>query len=225
MKGVFNDRPVLPRYTAIWDVSIVLNYIKALAPVDDLSLKLLTKKLVMLMALLSAQRVQSLYLLDIASMVKTDDRAVFSISAAVKQTRPGFHMKPMEFTSFPHDKDLCVIDVLGKYLARTAGIRGGCSYLFISFQKPHRHASTDTLSRWLKSVLRSAGIDTTMFKGHSTRAASVSAADRAGVPIHDILAAAGWSSSGTFDKFYNKSVSQTGQFSRAIMSSTCTNVD
>ncbi len=52
-----------------------------------------------------------------------------------------------------------------------------------------------------KTVLSSAGIDITQFKGHSTRAASVSAAGSAGVPVHDILAAAGWSSSGTFDRF------------------------
>lgn len=47
-----------PKYTEIWDVSIVLEYLQSLSPVDTLSLKELTLKLVVLILLVSGQRGQ-----------------------------------------------------------------------------------------------------------------------------------------------------------------------
>ena len=47
LKGVF--QPALPRYTVIWDPSILLTYLKSLYPVKELSLKMLTYKNVALL--------------------------------------------------------------------------------------------------------------------------------------------------------------------------------
>ena len=52
--------------------------------------------------------------------------------------------------------------------------------------------------------MTSAGVDTTIFKPHSTRTAATSRAKSASVPIQEILKTAGWSSSRCFDKFYDK---------------------
>ena len=60
MRGVFNLRPPIPRYEEIWDVRIVLNYLRQLSPAKDLPLKSLTLKVCMLVALVSGQRVQTL---------------------------------------------------------------------------------------------------------------------------------------------------------------------
>ena len=57
MKGIFNLRPAAPKYLKIWDVSVLLKYFKislSLAPL--LSLKKLTLKLVMIMAIIKASR-------------------------------------------------------------------------------------------------------------------------------------------------------------------------
>ena len=51
LKGAYHARPQLPRYTCTWDVQVVLRYFESLGPSTSLSLKLLTFKLVMLMAL------------------------------------------------------------------------------------------------------------------------------------------------------------------------------
>ena len=61
---------------------------------------------------------------------------------------------------------------------------GGASQLFISFIKPHR-----------LQLLQdgAAGIDTTIFKPHSVRGASTSAAANSGITTEDILKAADWS--------------------------------
>ena len=54
--------------------------------------------------------------------------------------------------------------------------------------------SRDTVSRWVKSVLKTSGIDVSVFKPHSTRSASTSKAKLSDVPLPDILAKAGWKS-------------------------------
>ena len=50
MKGIFQEKPPRPKYTGIWDVSIVLSHLRSLSPVDKLSLKKLTLKLVVLIS-------------------------------------------------------------------------------------------------------------------------------------------------------------------------------
>jgi len=68
LKGVFESRPAMPRYASVWDVNQVLYYLKTLSPVNQISLKSLTLKLAMLLALVTAQRGQSLLFLNVDSM-------------------------------------------------------------------------------------------------------------------------------------------------------------
>ena len=63
IKGVFQSRPPLPRYSKTCDVNLVLQYIGSIGNTKELSLKNLTSELVMLVALTTAQRGQSLHLL------------------------------------------------------------------------------------------------------------------------------------------------------------------
>ncbi|XP_031574344.1 uncharacterized protein LOC116308111 [Actinia tenebrosa] len=65
LKGVFNFVKPTPRYQETWDVNPVLKYIELLSPLEKLSLKELTFKLVILRALTSGQRCQTLSFLDI----------------------------------------------------------------------------------------------------------------------------------------------------------------
>ena len=75
--------------------------------------------------------------------------------------------------------------------SKTGKLRGTESRLFIGTVKPHKHVSKDTISRWIKLVLSLAGIDIKLFKSHSVRSASTSAAKSAGIPIQTILKTAG----------------------------------
>ena len=65
------------------------------------------------------------------------------------------------------------------------------------------------------------GLDLTVFKAHSTRAASTSAAKRAQVPIQDIhvIDKAGWSSAQTFATFYKREIvsPNANSFARAVL--------
>ena len=88
--------------------------------------------------------------------------------------------------------------------------------LDVSFTKPYKRVSRETLSRWVRTVMTSAGVDTTIFKPHSTRAAATSRAKTASVPIQEILKTAGWLSSRCFDKFCDKPV-ELSTFASAIL--------
>ncbi|CAH3194649.1 unnamed protein product [Porites evermanni] len=86
MTGLFNQKQALPRYSETWDPQIVLNHLKTFPAIDDMSLKQLTLKLVMVMALLSAQRVQTLQSLSLEEMSTLPGKYVFRISSVLKQT-------------------------------------------------------------------------------------------------------------------------------------------
>ena len=78
--------------------------------------------------------------------------------------------------------------------------------LFISFWKPHKPVSSASIARWMKELLKEAGVDTKVFKVHSTRAASTSTAKAQGVSMADIMNMAGRSRQSTFERFYYKSI-------------------
>ena len=65
MKGVSEKKPVLPRYKNTWDVNIVLKELETWIPTEKLTLKELTYKLCMLIALLLGQRCQTIQALQI----------------------------------------------------------------------------------------------------------------------------------------------------------------
>ena len=206
MKGLFEEKPVLPRYVCTWDVNIVLEMLKSWAPVHKLTLKELTFKLCMLLALLSGQRCQTLHILSLKHMILTDKKCIFYIMSLIKQSRKGSHQKPIELDAFSKCTDLCVVTVLKEYLRRTKTFRKHSeNQLFLILNEPHTPASKDTVARWIKTTLAMAGVNL-HYSAHSTRMAATSAADKCGVPIETIMEAAGWSNTSTFGKFYKKEV-------------------
>ena len=54
--------------------------------------------------------------------------------------------------------------------------------LLITYEKPHKPVSRDSVGRWIKNELTNSGVGTTVFKPHSCRSASVSNAKVNGVP-------------------------------------------
>ena len=111
-----------------------------------------------------------------------------------------------KFKAYAPDRRLCIYTYLQKYLAVTKSLRGDETKLLISFNTPYQAVSRDTIRRWIKQVLSNSGIDTNVFSAHSTRSASVSAANSKGVPLDKILLAGGRSHASTFSKYYNKPI-------------------
>ena len=222
MKGVFNLRPSLPRYTETWDVQPVLRVLRGMFPLQSLSFKDLTLKLVMLMALTQAARVQTLHLLGIPIQVDKQDSISVPLCGAIKQCRQNFNVRVIQFRAFPQDNSLCVCTTLHHYLDRTSGLRQVTlcenAKLLISFVKPHRPVSGSTIARWIKTIMCRSGVDTGKFTAGSVRQAAASRAKAASVPISCIMAKAGWSRERTFAKFYDKTIVEAGDpFQDAVL--------
>ena len=109
LKGVARLRPSVPRYTAIWDVGVVLKFLRELGPVEILSLADLTLKLVMLVALVTAQRTQCLHLMDLGHVKHDDHGYQFAIVDAIKTTRGGTKQPVLMLRRYPTDPRLCVV--------------------------------------------------------------------------------------------------------------------
>ena len=112
MKGVYNLRPSEPKYCKTWDVSNVLGYLRKLSPIKFISLKDLTLKLVMLKAIITASRVQSLHLLTINSLEKNFHSYTIFFDGLLKQNRPSWSQNCIELFAYPPDERLCVTFVL-----------------------------------------------------------------------------------------------------------------
>ena len=65
------------------------DYLKTLAPLHELSLKLLTLKTVMMCALASAQRQQTLSALHLSFKKESKDSISFVVTDRLKTSRPG----------------------------------------------------------------------------------------------------------------------------------------
>ncbi|XP_069109817.1 uncharacterized protein [Argopecten irradians] len=208
IKGVFASRPCLPRYSRTWNVSNVLNFLESLYPVNMLTLLDLTKKLAMLLALVTGQRGHYLHVLETTGIDFSENVMTLYTRNVLKTSRPGSHQVPIRVSKF-HDKPaLCVYSTMLAYLDRTELLRENTDLLFIGTVPPHKPVCRSSISRWIKSVMLSAGINVTEFGAHSTRAAATSAAAKRQVPLQQILKAAGWSNDCTFRRFYNRDSEQ-----------------
>lgn len=219
VKGVRCLRPSGPRYSETWDAETVVKYLRDL---DVSTLKALTLKFTMLLALVTAQRAETLNKFKISELRVTEESVQFVIGETLKTVQAG--KACVELTVHLEDERLCVVSVLHKYLRATKAIRNSDT-LLISFTKPYGAVHVDTIRRWLLSVMGAAGINTDVFKPHSTRAAATSKAKEKAVPISAIMAAGMWRQVSTFTKFYDKPikhiqknvVTETEHFQSAIL--------
>ena len=146
-----------------------------------------------------------------------DFKCNFVITEKVKHNRVGTQLKPVKFMTYPEEEKLCVIKHLQEYIKQTQVLRNICSLLLLCHVKPHGPASKDTISRWCKNVLKSAGIDVSKFTAHSTRSASTSFFAERNVNIKDIMMSAGWSNEITLQRYYYKPAENAFNFGDTIL--------
>jgi len=219
-KGVAVLKPQRPRYEFIWDPSPVLAHLASWFPHESLTLKTISYKLVTLLALTTAQRMQTLAAIRLSNITFADVLLI-KITARLKTSGIGRSQPLLSFRPFSDKPELCVYSLVKCYLEMTQGLRQeDCDIFFISFCSPHKPVSAQTLGRWVKSRLSAAGIDTSVFSAHSTRHASTSFAASRDVNVDEIRRTAGWSkSSEVFARFYNRPIVNGNSFQSAILDS------
>ena len=149
----------------------------------------------------------------------TCQTSIFNLTSLQKHSRPGKHQTPIELEAFDQEPNLCVIRHLKAYVDKASVHRGDTNrnQLLLSFQKPFKTVSKNTISHWIKNVLKDAGIDTTKFGAHSTRAASTTAAAKAGMLLEVILESAGLFNCRTLSKFYQKPINAPCNFGSVLL--------
>ena len=209
MRGRFELAPQFPKYPLIWDVSILLNYFRKLGDPNLLSMKVLGKKLAMLISILAGgHRCQTIHAINTLDITITAGQCNIPFYTSLKQTRPGKHLKPMAFKVYTTEPALCVVNNLTCYSRKTKKVRTD-SALFLSYQKPHKGVTKDTISRWSREMMSEAGINTDLYTTHSSRSAASSMAHQRGLPMRELCEACGWSREKTFAQHYNKELVKT----------------
>lgn len=208
LKGIYNNRPSAPRYRFTWDPHVVLIHLEKMFPLESISLKDLTLKLITLLALTSGQRLQTFSKIKLHNIIIQPKMLQIKIDDKLKTSNSKNFQPILSFPFFTQKPELCVAKTLLYYIDKTKSIRPTNEQkLLVTYKSPHKAANVQSLSRWIKSVLRDSGVDVNLFSSYSVRHASTSAAHRGGTRLEVIRKAAGWSDkSDTFNKFYNRPV-------------------
>ena len=215
LKGVAVSRPGGGRYTHAWDADVVLVLMKSWYPLDKLTYQQLAYKTLMLLALTTAQRLQTLHAFSLDSITWSSDEVVLGVDKLLKHTREGQSLDVFHVFKY-EDKRLCPFRTLRVYLDRTAHMRvtkdnKKLNKLWLSVagaDHSKKEVTQQTLAHWLKNTMKQAGINSNVFKAHSTRAAATSKAYWAELPTDYILKQARWTNAVTFARFYKRPILQ-----------------
>lgn len=218
LKGVYKLRPSIPKYINTWDPQVVLSKLETWYPNSELSLEKLTKKLVMLLALCTAHRLQTFSLIKINNIKCFASVIKIYIIDIIKTSRPGKDQPILSLPFFLENPRVCPAKTLQEYIGKTIHLRpSNVENLLITFKRPHKAATAQTIGRWLKQTMGECGVDVTMFSAHSTRHAATSAAHSSGVSMDVIRKTAGWTAtSQTFARFYQRPVEERDSFARSV---------
>ncbi|KAL0203744.1 hypothetical protein M9458_001762, partial [Cirrhinus mrigala] len=198
-------------------------------PIEEISVRFLTIKTALLLALTSLKQVGDLQALSVApsylEFAPGMTKAFLYPKAGYVPKVPTTTPQSVEVQAFcppafrePDQQKhncMCPVRALDAYVHRAALWRKS-DQLFVCYGPPKKgHPATkQTLSRWIVDAISTAYESSDLpsplgVKAHSTRAMAASRALMLGVPIQDICNAAVWSTPLTFVRFYNIDVQAT----------------
>ena len=161
----------------------------------------------MLFLILGPRRKQALFTSNIEKIIFADNKVILLPNKTLKHTNPNRPLEPLTYHKYEAEEKLWIVNSLQSYLEkRNQQVNDEVRELLITYGKPHKPVSRDSVARWIKNGLRNASVDTTVFKPHSCRSASVSKEKVNGVPTSVILENCCWKRESTFKKFYYKDV-------------------
>ena len=231
MKGARRERPVVQSLVPPWDLALVLDSLSRppFEPLEEVSMKILSLKTALLLALSTSKRVSDLHALSANPGLTTFSaggaKVVIKPNPAFVPKNPFLKIVPVDLEAFhppPFSSDedrrlhcLCPVRALKVYIDRSKTSRQS-DQLFVSWD-PRAVGKPITkmrLSRWLVEAIQSAYDSKGMLppeglRAHSTRGMAASWALCGGVSIQDVCTAASWSSPLTFVRFYRLDVTAT----------------
>ncbi|KAJ8981502.1 hypothetical protein NQ317_016499 [Molorchus minor] len=147
-------KPSYPKYENIWDPLPVLVFIEKLYPLENLPLEKLTTKVVLLIALCSAQRCQTLSKIRISNIIKNEIGIDIIITDIIKTSAPKRQQPRLIFPFYKEKPQLCTASTIIHYIESTKSLRNGEDFLLLTTKKPHRPANPQTISKWIKKGVK-----------------------------------------------------------------------
>ena len=138
--------------------------------------------------LLGERRKQALLAIDIGNVIVQTDKAILLQNKTLKHANPKPPLQPFVYHRISENQNLCIVNCLKFYVGeRNKRMDGNQGRLMITYGKPHKETSSDTLSMWIKGELSNTGIDVTILQAHSCRAASTSKPRQQGMKNSEIV--------------------------------------
>ncbi|XP_063291273.1 chymotrypsin-like elastase family member 1 [Pelobates fuscus] len=147
LRGMRLRRPPEPKYSRLWDIGVVLQFLRNWPPNEELSLCQLTAKFTFLLCLVSFRWVSDVRAFDADTFTFCPSGVTFQVS---RRTKSNSHSVFYPF--FPSDPPLCVVSTVRQYVEATATLRQSSTHqLLISYVRPYGPVSVTTLARWDKT--------------------------------------------------------------------------
>lgn len=160
-----------------------------------------------ILLLASGRRVHDLTLLKVSEAnMESSEQEILLWPAFGSKTDSAAHRQSGWLLSKHPNEKVCPVTWVRRLLLFSQARRdqvNGLDHLFISLTGEPRPASRTVIGGWIRSVLKSAGIEASP---GSFRSAVASASWIENHPIQEILARGNWKSENTFKKFYCKEV-------------------
>ena len=192
----------------IWDVKVVLDEVRSWGTNEGLDDQQLQKKTIMLLCLATMWRPRS----DIGRLQHRDvefvhEGAGIIIGVTLIVREPKETQVKVSKLGPIEDKEMCPVFTLKHWITRSGHWRQNLPHdhsLFLAHIDSQPHScKPSTVAKWVTEILTSAGVDTKIFKAHSTRAAASTKAVEQGSTIEGVKEHGNWShKSQTFERYY-----------------------
>jgi hypothetical protein len=196
--------PSQPRYSSYFDVNKVRSHLKSWGPNDQLSLQSLRNKTLLLLKLASLCRGADIPKVPRSQVRFFSDRVELRARFS-KEVLLGSDSKVWSeplVADRDADPDLCPVTCLKLYLEKSQGLNSDPEALFVGHQSPFVLLAPGTINQICQKIMAEAGIDTTVFKGGSTRETGTSTLLNQGVPEWQVQKRGRWASKSVMRKFY-----------------------
>ena len=220
-------RPKMYKQPPVWQVDEVLETILSWGNNLQLDTKHLTLKLAMLFALVSAGRGSETSRLSMKTATRLPEGVRFKLLHHKKNLKSSEFPGTIFIPTYPENLDLCPVQCMDWYLAKTAGFRVGINadipeddedLLFRSMSQPLKGITSKTFSRWVtECIATSLDSSPSGSLGHSARGSATTKAFIEGhLTLKEIMDGANWRTESVFHKFY-KNPDFNPNFGRSVL--------
>ncbi|EGG16125.1 transposon DIRS-1, partial [Cavenderia fasciculata] len=206
MSGIAHQRPSKPKYNNMWCPLLVFDHIRDQhADSTQLSTKQLLAKSVVLIKLFCLARASDLGKWSFRSLDQSITNCIRGTIVNAKEQRNSDSPSALVVKGIMKPS-ICPLATLREYLSRTKAKRSKKSKDAVFIDSSGLPLVDKDFSSITLSFLDKAGVDTNVYKAHSTRAAMASWLLLNGISLHRVKKLGRWRSNAALEKYYDMEI-------------------